>query len=383
MNSGEAWRLQNSVGQRLHWGALLMTARAMNDGATVPAWAWRHAAIDTTVRGVFLTGTTINDEAEVVAKINGRSAPERAVLSNSGDIDLAITVFLPAAARPRVRAALRGGHGRRDALSGRRVRVLACRGGGAALVERGDGTTVYELPTLRRLGGLSGAGAVRVVASWSGDALAAHAHDGAVRVWRRRGDDVVTTLPVECAALAIADDGTRAAALRPDGSIVALDLTAAGAAARVLGTVPGGGEGWLAGNGDLSLLLYGRGGAWIDPQAMLAWDGGLCWAASGDDRPVSALAGPQRCWFATEQGLVGRDAEGAEVSLPGDGGETLAYGRGGGALLVTRAERFTGPCAPRSAAASWQKRTWTCWPSALSRSTTTWASGSRSARTSP
>ena len=223
------------------------------------------------------------------------------------------------------------------------MRVLACRGGGAALVERGDGTTVYELPTLRRLGGLSAAGAVRVVASWSGDALAAHAHDGAVRVWRRRRDDVATTLPVECAALAIADDGTRAAALRPDGSIVALDLTTAGAAARVLGTVPGGGEGWLVGNGDLSLLLYGRGGAWIDPQAMLAWDGGVRWAASDDDRPVSALAGPQRCWFATEQGLVGRDAEGSEVSLPGDGGETLAYGRGGGALLVTRAERFTGP----------------------------------------
>lgn len=111
VNSGEAWRLQNSIGQRLHWGALLTTARAMNDGTTVPAWAWPHAALDITVRGLFLAGTTINDEAAVIAKINGRSATERAVLSNSSDVDLAITVFLPAAARPRVRAALGAGTG--------------------------------------------------------------------------------------------------------------------------------------------------------------------------------------------------------------------------------------------------------------------------------
>ena len=82
-------------------------------------------------------------------------------------------------------------------------------------------------------------------------------------------------------------------------------------------------------------------------------------------------------------GLVGRDAEGAEVSLPGDGGETFLYGRGGGALLVARASASPGPCAPRSAAAFWRSGTWTCWRSARSRSTTTWASGSRSATTSP
>ena len=187
-----------------------------------------------------------------------------------------------------------------------------------------------------------------VAISASGAALALATGDGELLVHRDAGW-LAHRLPGQHAALAIADDGARAAVLI-GGRPARAELWRLGdAKPEAVADAGDGGRGELQADGDLALLLAWLGDAPAGPAPQALLDGGLH-AVDGFPGPEPAAATAVhrgRGWVVGRDAVTAWTAQGEAGRLPGTLRDRVASAPAGRHVLLHRAESDVGDGAAR------------------------------------
>jgi hypothetical protein len=212
--------------------------------------------------------------------------------------------------------------------------LVTAAAGRLATFDVGSGDLRAEHPAEHvQAAALSAAGAALALTTTAGDLLVHH--DGG---W------LVHPLPRRAAALAISDDGARAAVLL-GGRPARLELWAPGAEApEAEAAVGGGGRGELQADGALSLLAVWLGDAPGGPAPQALLTGGLADVAGfpGPGPAAATAVHGGRAWVVSAETVTAWTADGPAGTLPGTLRDRVALAPDGGHVLLHRAEADLG-----------------------------------------